>query len=237
MAVFDTVANVVSDAAVELGLDSVSDVYAASDANVIQLRTLLKTVGRGLQRMRRWSHLTFRTTFSTGAGGNITQALATDFDELAPCTLWDTTNDRELHGPVSEPVWEFLQATGLSTSLHTPWRIWQGALYLFAAPASATIAYEYRSTWWVAVTAAPTKTAPTLNSDVLMFDRNLMLAALKLAWLRLKGFDTTAAADEYRVALQQATAGDAPGRVLSMTGRGPEPLLGAWNIPVTGIGS
>lgn len=240
MADFDTVANIVSDSAVELGLDSVSDVYASTDANIIQLRALLKTVGKGLARVRYWTALTQRVTFNTSAGGNINQTVATDFDEMIPGTFWDETNDRELYGPITEADWEFLLATGASTSLRTPWRQWAGSLYLYGAPAAATLAYQHRSLWWVAVTAAPStcaKGAPTLNTDVVLFDRNLVVAALKLAWTRLKGFDTSGVLDEYKTELQQACAADSPARTLRMDGTCAEPFLSERSTPITGIGS
>jgi hypothetical protein len=62
---YDTVANIVADAAAELGLGTVSDVFGSTDTNIIQLRTMLKTGGRSLALDRRWTHLIQEATFAT----------------------------------------------------------------------------------------------------------------------------------------------------------------------------
>jgi hypothetical protein len=64
---YDTVANIVSDAAVELGLGSVSDVYGSTDSSIIQLRTLLKSAGRDLVLERDWTHLQAEALIMTRA--------------------------------------------------------------------------------------------------------------------------------------------------------------------------
>src|SRR5216684_4414181 len=62
---YDTVGNIISDAAAELGLGTVSDVFGSTDSNIIQLRTFAKTGGRSLALDRRWTHLLQETTFVT----------------------------------------------------------------------------------------------------------------------------------------------------------------------------
>src|SRR5216684_4325339 len=62
---YDTIGNVVSDAAAELFGQTVSDVFGSTDPNIIQLRTFAKTGGRSLALDRRWTHLLQETTFVT----------------------------------------------------------------------------------------------------------------------------------------------------------------------------
>lgn len=62
---YDTAGAIISDAAAELGLGTVSDAYGSTDANVIQLRSLLKSAGRDILRDRDWSSLLKEYSFVT----------------------------------------------------------------------------------------------------------------------------------------------------------------------------
>ena len=80
---------------------------------------------------------------------------------------------------------------------------------------------------------------PTASSDVVLFDPQLVTRALKLAYLRSVGMDSTAAEEDYLAAWAQATAEDTPARVLDL-GQ-PKllrvPLIGDQNIPITNFGT
>lgn len=56
---------IISDAAVGLGLGQVVDAYGSTDANIIQLRGILKSAGRKLVFDRDWNHLTREYSFVT----------------------------------------------------------------------------------------------------------------------------------------------------------------------------
>lgn len=79
---------------------------------------------------------------------------------------------------------------------------------------------------------------PTASTDLVLFDRQLFLRGLKLAWRKEKGFDTSAAQDEFDSTLAQVMGNDAAAPVLSLNSSAfEEPLLGEGNIPLTGFGS
>lgn len=80
--------------------------------------------------------------------------------------------------------------------------------------------------------------APSASSDIVEFDAQLVVRALKLAFLRAKGFDTTAAQGDYDTTLAKVAADDTPSEVLRLDRPNMgEPLLGERNLPITGFGS
>src|SRR5690348_1694823 len=112
MSLYDTVANVLSDTAVELGLGEVSDVYGSTDANIVQLRTLLKRVGRSLAKQRAWKQLIKEHTFTTT--NTSTYDLPTDFGAMIDQTGWNRTQRRPL-GVLSPQEWQYLEASVAGT--------------------------------------------------------------------------------------------------------------------------
>lgn len=242
MALYDTVANVVSDTAVELGLGAVSDVFASTDANVVQLRTLLKRVGRHLAKHRQWKQLIREHAFTTSALTN-EYKLPADFGAYIDQTGFNRTQNRPLH-VVTPQEWQHLKASSAGTVTTILFRTFDRTLKVWPETpvAGETVAFEYLSRYWVGVTSAgeatAAKDAPTANTDVILFDVDLIMPALKLAWLQAKGFDTSAAAQEYNEALrlnESANEGAAP--VLDLNRRAPlDRFLDMGNAGSSGFG-
>jgi hypothetical protein len=239
VALYETALSIISDASVEMGLGAVSDAYGSTDANVIQLRTLLKTVGRRLALSRDWSHLVKQYTFTTD--GDDEYDLPADFSMMVPGTSWNRTT--QMRGqPVNAQAWQYLKASNTTVTYTVFFRMSDLTLTFHPDPPSSgeTIAFEYRSRYWVTATgqSAPNKDAPTANTDTIEFDATLMVPALKLAFLQAKGFDATAAKIEYDEALERvagANVGAAP--ILSLgAGSLDERLLDESNAPSSGFG-
>lgn len=91
------------------------------------------------------------------------------------------------------------------------------------------VTWDYVSVWGAV--------SPTANGDSILFDPLLVKRALKLAWLKAKGFDTTTAQGDYDRTLEQVMAADSNAPVLSLN-RTPweEPLIGQQSVPFTGFG-
>lgn len=149
---FDTAANVINDAAFELGLIStaITDPYASSvtDPNIILLRYFLKGLGQDLVRAHPWQALQTTHTFSTGSG-TASYALPTDYARLTDKTQWNRTSDMPLLGPLSAGDWQLLQAIS-GTSIDRAFRVFGELVYLSPTPtATETVAFEYISRYWV----------------------------------------------------------------------------------------
>lgn len=240
---WDTVANIITDAAVELGLttSAISNPYTSTDPNILRLNHLLKGLGQDLLRDFRWSHLSTRHTFST-ANGTASYALPTAFGRIIDGTAWNTSDQRPLLGPVGPADWEYLKAVSNTLSVDSVFRIFGDLFYIHPTPtAIETIAYEYVSRYWVDTGGGSTPDAelPTTASDSLFFDRRLLVLGLKLQFRGDKGFEALKADSDFARAYDRAKGGDGAAPVLSLNQRGLSAYrpLGWSNIPDTGYGS
>jgi hypothetical protein len=243
VAIFDTVATIVSDAAVELSLVSsdVSNPYASTDPNILLLTRLLKKAGKEIIREHHWTQSLNIHTFNTVAGTSVYN-LPADYVRMVDQTGWNRTSDFPLGGPLTPQAWEYIQARGTTVTFRILFRPRNRKLE-FAngtdTPGSQIIAFEYMSAYWVQASgqAAGNKAAPTVSTDTILFEAHLMVAALKRAFLREKGFDATAAEDDYQRTLAACMRDDSPAPVLSLNGtRSAESLLDGSNLPDTGYG-
>ena len=79
--------------------------------------------------------------------------------------------------------------------------------------------------------------APAPNGDALWFDPLLLVRRVKLDWLKLKGFDTSAAQVQYDDVLEKTINSVQTAPILNLRGRqGFDRLLGIASIPITGYG-
>ncbi len=245
MAHFETVAQVLSLAARELGLivADVADPYASTDRNILQMCSLLTGAGREIVREHSWTQSQNTKTFST-VGAQEAYDLPADFLRMINQTGWDRTSRFPLGGPTSPQEWQYLNARLSAVTFRVLFRPLQRKLHLYSGAANVpnghVISYEYMSSYWVQANgqSVGNKDAPTAKTDTLLFDTHLMSRALKRAFLRAKGFDTQAVQEDYDKALAAVMRDDSPAPVLSLTGtrRGELPI-GEQSIPLTGFGS
>jgi hypothetical protein len=242
---WDTAKNIVNDAAVEVGLSAVTSPYTSQDENFVQLRQLLKSLGRELVHTRTWSHLRKEHAFTTVAGQAV-YPLPGDYHNMIDQTWWNRTNRLPVGGPLSAQEWQYLKARLVGVVFTVLFRPMNGAITLYPdtnTPGGYDIAFEYNSAYWVSATATPTvlsADAPTTDTDLLWFDALLLTRGLKLEFLKAKGFDTTSAQQDYDRTLERVMGDDAPSAVLSLTRRTMgvrDPLVGAQSVPITGFGS
>lgn len=237
MARYDTAANIINDVAVEVGLAASSDVWASTDQSFVQLRYLLKSVGRGLVLENDWLQSRKEYTFTTTTATSY--SLPADFLSMIPQSGWNRTTRFPLT-PASSQQWQYLNAAQSVTTFTVVFKPSDTALTLWTPVSGCTIAFEYLSTYWVALdgSTTPTKDAPTLNTDIICINVQLITRALKLAFLQAKGFDTSAALSDYESALsgsRGANATDAP--VLSLNGpSAEEKFVDMSNAPLSGFG-
>lgn len=235
---WDTAANVLNDAIIELGLRSsrAADPYDITDIAVVQLQQFLTATGQDLLRDYQWSHLAVPYTFPT-ADGTASYALPADFQRFVDQTAWNRTQQRPLFGPLNAQQWEQVLASTVSGVLNQSFRVYGNKIYLSPTPSAVeTVAYEYQSAYWVSDSGgtAPTTDTPDDGPELLYFDRRLLVCGVKLRWLREKGFDSMAAQDDFDRALARALGADGAAPVLSVT---PGASVVSWNVPDTGYGS
>jgi hypothetical protein len=250
LARYDTVSNIIADVGSELGLGTLTAVLpvtASTDAVVVQLQALLKAAGRGLVLENPWlqqrTDYTFNTTTAT------VYNLPAAFQRMVDGSGWNRTKRMPLV-PLSPQAWEGMKAIAVTSALPVFFRMGveepatgQNTLELLATPASGEAIYlEYWSRLWARPSGAtPTfLDAPTAVTDTLRIDAQLVTRRLKMDWLRAKGFDSTAAQQDYETtldAVKAAAVASAP--TLSLNGGqvALDRLLDGTNIPETGYGA
>ena len=86
-----------------------------------------------------------------------------------------------------------------------------------------------------------TSDEPTDSDSIIVFDPLLMIRGLKLAFMKAKGFDTTALQQDFNRTLDSVKGHDSPAPTLSASARGIgglwDPLIGGQSTPITGFGS
>jgi hypothetical protein len=237
-----TAGDIVNRAALRLGLVTVTDPFSATDQNQILLCSLLDEVGRDLWTERVWTQLTQFYSF-VSVQDQAAYPLPAGFGFLINQTGWNRTNRLPLLGPLSPQEWEYLKAILVNVVFTVLFRPLQQQLFLFPdtnTPGGYTIAFEYISRYWVqsSTATAPDKDTPTESADIIWFDPQLMIRALKLAFLKQKGFDTSAAQADYDRTLQLIMATDSAAPILNLAGQpyNDFPLIGQQNVPLIGFG-
>lgn len=201
------------------------------------------------------SGVTGGTNKAAASAGSLTTVygLPSDWRDMVDQSGWNRTTRLPLGGPLSAQEWQYLKGRLQGVVFTVLFRPMAQALYLYPdtnLPVGHTIALEYESSNWCGPNVTPPRdgTGPVYvwtadypaSWDIICgFDAELLKAALKLAWLKAKGFDYAHVEAEYKVALEAAIGNDTAAPVLSMVGGGAmeQPLLGERNVPITGFGS
>lgn len=236
--IYDTAAKVINLAASECGLTAVSDPYSSTDPAFIQLTNLLTSAGREMLGLHTWQKLMKTHTFLTDGSTEI--ALPSDFGYMIDQTHWDQDNRRPLGGPLSPQDWTYLIGGNIAIGvIYVSFRVADGVMKLLPdpTPLNHTIFYEYVSKNWVLDKDGVTeKDSPSDPNDVILYESSLIVKFLKLRFLEAKGFDTTAAMNQFTSVFMQWTGKDMSAPVLSMARNRIFPYLGWRNIPETNYG-
>lgn len=243
MPLFDTAHNIVNNAALELGLvlSPMDDPWGVSDQNIVQLRTLLTRVGRGLVGARNWSHLQQEYTFTTDVDV-VTYNMPDDFARFLHATAYNRTTSWAVTPPLSPAQWQAVQVTTTAGVTTRPFRVRGNTLSLYPTPtAPEDIAFEYITRYWVQpndVLPVPSMDLVETGGDtVCWLDELVLVAGLKLAFLRAKSRDTTYAQAEFDEAYRSAAGGDGAAPTIRLAGSTGTGLIGPGNLPDTGYGT
>lgn len=239
MARFKLAGDIINAAASECGLTAVADPFASSDPAFVQLVSICTTAGQELLGLHDWQKMTKEHSFVTTTA--VEANLPDDFGYMIDQTQWDRTAGFPLGGPLSPQNWAYREGSLVGDStIYVCFRIQEGVMKMLPDPMTAgkTIAFEYISRNWVlAVDGTTYKDEVTAADDTVLYESIVMIKFLKLRFLEAKGFDTTAATDQFGNVFMQWTGRDISAPVLNMAGRRGYPYLGHRNIPETGYGS
>jgi hypothetical protein len=208
----DTATNILNRVAVEVGLNPVTDPYASPDENFIQLAFLLNSAGEDLAIIHDWGFLVKEAAIDTDLDPSGEYPLPDDFLYITNQTCWER-NNRVPVQLLTAQEWQYLEGRQFATdTIYAKFRLQMGkfTIYPQPVPSGLNIHYEYTSKNWVADGTNPGtfKDVVTTGLDRPLYDRTLMIKALKVKWLEAKGFDSSKAQDDLNATYTKLTAHD-----------------------------
>lgn len=247
---FEQAGTLIEAAHAEMGLgeeafDSAS--FGTSNPTLAQMVRLADAVGRGL--IRKYLPLRQRKDYTFTTTDNFTlYDLPFGFLSMVDSTGWNRTSGAPLC-PVSPQRWQALQAFDVASTSPMLFRIVipddddispaLKQIEFATNPGEATIAFAYQSKYWVhpADDTSTRYDALAETTDYVLIEPFLFSRALKLAYKREKGFDTTTAQEDFDQALRMALGHDeGAASALSLNGPSGGALLSASNVPDNGFG-
>jgi hypothetical protein len=238
-----TASEILNRVAVEVGLDPVADPYASEDAAFVQLRYLINSVGEDLSLMHDWGFLVQEASIDTNIDDSGEYPLPADFLYITNQTAWER-NNRVPVQLLSAQEWQYLEGRQFATdTIYAKFRLQKGmfTIYPQPVPLGLDIHYEYTSKNWVMDSQVEdgTRSDVAVGTDKPLFDRTLMIKALKVKFLEAKHFDTTKAQDDLNIVFASLMGHDKGAPTLN-AGHGTRgyPYLDIYrNTPDTNFGS
>lgn len=249
---YDTAADIIATACIECGLAAVSDPYAVTNDEQVQMRTLLNQCGRELYTMHQWQQLVRSETISTGTQPEIDAPLGQyplpdDFGYFINQTGWTPTGSTgmglPLGGPMTQQQYTYLVATNLANSvIYVSFLIAAGVLQFLPTPAPSNIdiTFQYMANGWVDEHGAGTTFASKATSadDEIMFEPVLITKMLVARFKQAKGLEAGASLQQFQAMFAQFTGVNTAAPVLNLAAVSAFPFLNPWrNVPQTGFGS
>lgn len=230
-----TIAQAIAD---ELGVFQPSSIIGNEEATAVRLRSVTSAAGLYLRDDYDWAVLTKENTF-TSAADTAAYEVPGDFLRIVPSTLWDRTNNLQLVGPITPAEWQYYKGAITSdVGLAVRWRMrpTSGVLKIeLENPGAATIALEYISDKWCASSGGTGQTDWAADTDVPLFDEDLIFREGWWRALRAFGFpyeDQKNDSRKWIKAIFERERGG--GRDINMA---PTVTMFTVNLPDTGYGS
>lgn len=217
-----TLLSVVQEAATLLTIPEPGEVFAETDPQVTQLRTILKVAGKSILRAHDWSALITAATFTCAATNAQTGHPPAAFDRMSDgVDMWNDTNDWPIKGPVSSREWTELIVRTVTT-LPQYWRMINGVFNIYAPSDGDTIRYEYISENWILQAGTTPGNTFSADTDTFEFDETLLMLAIVWRWKQLKGFQWEDDLQTYNEALADEIKKDKGGLRIVSTERAPD---------------
>ena len=244
MARIETAGQIINDAALEIGLLTVSDPYSSQDQAFVQLAGLLNAAGRELVTMYAWQVLQkqFNITTAVDAGLGVVPAvydLPDDFDRFINQTGWNRTANLPVPGPLSPQTWSMLTGRDFgSTTLYASFLLSENKMVLYPdpPPEGVNINFMYISRDWVRTANGSLTDRATASSEFVLFNPLLMVKFLKVKYLAAKGMDIGVASRDFDMSYMSITGQDKGADILSASGSRGYPYINESNVPFSGYG-
>ena len=243
MARLSTANDILNRVAVEVGLVSSNDPVGDLDETFVQLTQLLTSAGQEMVELWPWQILVKEYRVETQETDSGTYDLPDDFSYMIDQTGWEHSNRVAMGGPLSAQDWTYLKGRDLiSQSIYASFRLVDNKFDIYPqdpVPAGLDINFEYISRNWVQEqNSGPEKDMITIGTDIVKYEPILIIKFLKCKFLEAKGFDTTAARNEFENMFNSRTGKDTGAPILNAANnsRGFPYLHPYYNTSDTGYG-
>lgn len=237
---FESASELVTTAAVEVGLPFNSAPFSSSDPAYRQLIKLLNVCGRELALMPGWNMQVREGSF-TVVDGQTAYDLPDDFMALTEDTVWNRGTSWPMSGSATPQTWTLWARENPALTIQVIFRLAARKFVIppNVIPAGTVLAYEYKSRAWVlsGTQVEVYKDKVDDPGDIVLFEPVLVTRMLVFKFLRAKGFESNGAFTEFQTILDMAKSQDKPAEVynLSNNARGAR-FLNEDNLPDTGFG-
>jgi hypothetical protein len=216
-------------------------VMSETDAQVVQIRSLLEEEGDDLSKRGDWEGMTREQSLTTLASED--QGLMTDlapgFRYLKNQTIWSHTRHLPVAGPLDARQWQALKALFVNGPYYR-FRIRNGHLLVNPTPpAGESWFFEYVTDNWILDDDGSTlKAFFTEDTDTCLLPESLILLGLRWRWKKEKGLEYAEDFRTYEMQVTDLLGRDGAKPVLCMDegmrqGRQPGIFVpqGDWTIP------
>ena len=190
-----TIGTLLPDVLAECGIDRASPQITEGTFEMRQVRSLMDTAGKDINRRAEWSKAT--ASFDITNASSIT--LPADFQEMSDegAVVLDSAYYSPARPVVSPELWQFLEKF---PSEQIYYHLKGGSLF-FSSPVTATV--RYVSTFWIIG-----RDAINDNADVPVFPDSLLSRATIWRWKRQKGLPYDDILAEFEADLEAAIKAD-----------------------------
>ncbi len=162
------------------GFEKPSYIIGNTDDTATTLLAAAYDVGEEQARDNDWQELSKTATVTTVIGTQ-TYSLPTDYDRLAPDTLWDVTQSRRMYGAKTRRQWAEITNAVTSSGISYRWRL-HGNLIQLDRPAESVFAfsYEYLSSTYATSSAGVDRTDGwTADTDLPKLPADIFIAGIR----------------------------------------------------------
>ena len=214
------VLKIAKDVAYKVGVAPPTSLYGSTQAISLRFVTLLEDECRFLRNQRIFPQQKKNHSF-TVTSGRSKYRLPTDFYAAVPGTTYDSQLNRRMVGPISDPMFNE-RIYGQGSSSNTAWRIFGpdanpassgGQFYIDPAPTNSTDVYSFdyitKNLFYDSTYATGSETIAA-DSDVCIFDDDIVLKGVEWRYLKSKGQSYDTEKQEHADLINSAVARWAP---------------------------
>lgn len=163
--------------------------YVGGDIDAVQMVEYANMAQVEYRNFYPWA--TLRKTATVTMDGSTSYALAADFGELVPESMYRTSSAQPVNLPASNELWGYLKASDTTTGRTYVGKFIGGALVFDQETTGDVITYDYISKYAVDIGAGGTpKERFTIDTDVFLLDEETLITGITAYWQAQKELAT-----------------------------------------------